>query len=283
MTRPYRPPVAPDAVFALVPAAATTPLVFAAPHAGDAYPGDMGAAPGLSSRSLRSAEDRLTDRLAAAGTAYGTPLLAARVGRAYVDLNRAPDDLDPALIDDVADAPASPRAAAGYGVVPRLAGDGTPLYARRLTRAEADRRIAAVHRPYHAQLARLMTAARARCGRAVLVDWHSMPGRPRGAPAGPDVVLGDRHGASCRPRLTRRLKALFEAAGWRVALNLPYAGGWSTQTWGRPGDGFDAIQIEISRGLYWDAEAEAPSAGYEACRKAVAQVIAGLCADDGRG
>lgn len=282
MTRRFRPPFAPDAVFSLTPATVETPLVFAAPHAGDAYPDDLGADARLSPRSLRSAEDRLTDRLAHEGTRHGVPLIAGRIGRAYVDLNRAPDDLDPALLDDAPTGPPSPRALAGYGVIPRLAGDGAPLYDRRISRVEAETRIKAAHAPYHAALAALMTSARSRCGRGVLVDWHSMPARPRGAPAGADVVLGDRHGSACRPRLTRRLRELFEAVGWRVALNVPYAGGWSTQTWGRPADGFDAIQVEISRGLYWDAEAETPSPGYEPCRRAVARVITALCAEDWR-
>lgn len=282
MTRRTRPVLAPDDVFTLTPATRDTPLVFAAPHAGDVYPEDMDAAPALSTQSLRSAEDRLTDRLAHEGTRHGVPLIAARIGRAYVDLNRAHDDLDPALTEALPRGAPSPRALAGYGVIPRLAGDGAPLYARRISEAEAQARIAATHQPYHAALSGLMTAARARHGRAVLLDWHSMPARPQGSPAGAEVVLGDRHGSSCRPRLTRRLRELFEGQGWRVALNAPYAGGWTTQAWGRPGEGFDAIQVEISRGLYWDAEAQAPSRGYEACRKGVARVIAALCAEDWR-
>ena len=88
-----------------------------------------------------------------------------------------------------------------------------------------------MHAPYHAALGDLMQAAQARHGRAVLVDWHSMPARATGA-NGPDVVLGDRHGTACATGLTRRLRALFEALGWRVALNRPYAGGYVLK---RPG------------------------------------------------
>ena len=61
----------------------------------------------------------------------------ARQARAWVDLNRDPADLDPALVEGVPDAPPSARTAAGYGVIPRLSGDGRPLYDRRLTLAEA--------------------------------------------------------------------------------------------------------------------------------------------------
>ena len=274
-------PAPTDATFSITPAPGVraTPLVFASPHSGTLYPEDMGAAEGLSEASLRSAEDAAVDRLLTAGAAAGAVLIVGRIGRAYVDLNRAPEDLDPVLIAGAPEAPPPGlKTLAGYGVVPRLAGDGTTLYGRRLTLDEARGRIARVHAPYHAALAGLMRAARARHGRAVLVDWHSMPARATG-PNGPDVVLGDRHGTSCATELTRRLRALFEAQGWRVALNRPYAGGYATQIWGRPDEGFEAIQIELNRRLYWDEAAGAPSVGWGRCGSGVNRVIAALGAD----
>lgn len=261
-------------ITAASPAAGATALVFASPHSGDRYPEDMGAAPGLSAASLRSAEDALVGRLVAEGPRRGAPLIEGRIGRAYVDLNRDPDELDPALIAGL-EGPTGAKTAAGYGVLPRLAGDGTPLYARRLTLDEARARIAAVHQPYHQALGELMQATRDRQGRAVLIDWHSMPTRATGA----EVVLGDRYGSACGARLTRRLRALFEGVGWRVSLNRPYAGGWSTQRWGRPEEGYEAIQIEISRGLYLDETTLAPGLGFRRTEKALARVIAALCSE----
>ncbi len=270
-----------DATFSITPAQAgrTTPLVFASPHSGAVYPDDMGAAAGLSQASLRSAEDSAVDRLLATSGAAGAVLIAGWIGRAYVDLNRAPDELDAALIADCPEgAPPGLKTLAGYGVIPRLAGDGTPLYERRLTLEEARGRIARVHTPYHAALGELMQAAHDRHGRAVLIDWHSMPSRATG-PNGPDVVLGDRHGTACATGLTRRLKALFEALGWRVALNRPYAGGYATQVWGRPDEGLEAVQIELNRRLYWDETASGPSVGWGRCQSGLSRVIAALGAD----
>lgn len=261
-----------QAVFTVTrPEGAAGPFVFASPHSGVVIPDDMGADLALTTAELNSAGDALMDRLIAAGPAHGAPMIAARIARAYVDLNRAPEDLDPLLIDGVDEA-AGPKTAAGYGVLPRLTGTGAPLYARRMTLAEAQSRIARAHAPYHAALAGLMNTARAAHGRAVLVDWHSMPGRVGGI----EVVLGDRHGTSCSAALTRRLKALFEKQGLTVALNHPYAGGWSTQLWGRPDDGFEAVQVEINRALYLDPLTGEPSAGWGRCAAALNQVIAGL-------
>jgi N-formylglutamate amidohydrolase len=259
-------------------------FVFASPHSGTVYPPEMGADPALSEASLRSAEDALVDRLIAPGVEQGATVLLGRLGRAWVDLNRDPADLDPDLIEGADDGAVSPRTAAGYGVIPRLTGDGRTLYDRRLTLDEARARIAGAHQPYHQALSEAMAAARARHGEAVLVDWHSMPARATqgaGGARGPDVVLGDRHGSSCSAELTRRLRRAFEALGWRVALNQPYAGGWTTQRWGRPSEGFQAIQIELNRALYFDEAARAPGPGWSRTEKGVARVMAGLLAPAG--
>ena len=256
-------------------------FIFASPHSGTVYPAGMGTDPALSEASLRSAEDALVDRLIAPGAHLGATVVLGRLGRAWVDLNRDPTDLDPALIEGAAHGSVSARTAAGYGVIPRLTGDGRPLYDRRLTLDEARDRIARTHAPYHQAVTDGMEAARARHGEAVLVDWHSMPARATqgaGGARGPDVVLGDRHGSSCAAELTRRLRRAFEALGWRVALNQPYAGGWTTQRWGRPAEGFHAIQIELNRAMYFDEVARSPGPGWSRTEKGVARVIGDLLA-----
>lgn len=240
----------------------------------------MQPAPGLSLLTLRSAEDVAVDRLIAVGADHGVPVLSARTSRAYLDLNRAPSELDSVLIEGVAMTGQTGKVAAGFGVVPRRAGDGTPLYDRRLSRAEAENRIERVHAPYHAALDGLMQAARERHGMAMLIDWHSMPSRAAGVATrgqrAVDIILGDRHGAACRSATTRRARSLFEAQGWRVGLNAPYAGGYATQHWGRPGAGFEALQVEINRALYLDERTLEPSVDYDRFSDALARVIAGL-------
>ncbi len=270
-----------DDVFVVLRPKSPGRFVFASPHSGTVYPQEMGADPALAEASLRSAEDALVDRLIAPGVDLGATVVLGRLGRAWIDLNRDPADLDPVLIEGAADGSVSARTTAGYGVIPRLTGDGRPLYDRRLTLDEARDRIARTHAPYHQALADGMEAARARYGEAVLVDWHSMPARATqgaGGARGPDVVLGDRHGSSCPAELTRRLRRAFEALGWRVALNQPYAGGWTTQRWGRPAEGFHAIQIELNRALYFDEAARSPGVGWSRTEKGVARVIAELLA-----
>lgn len=282
MTTPVFTLEPPDALDTARPA--VSPLVFASPHSGDVYPKDLGARGGLAELSLRSAEDVLVDRLAAPVPGLGVPLIAARLGRAYVDLNRDPAELDPAVVEG-ADA-ASARVAAGFGVIPRLTGDGRVIREHALTHEDALARLAAAHQPYHQALERLICKARDRFGFAVLVDWHSMPSRAVGRAAGvrsPDVVLGDRHGSSCSAEVTRLLRAQFERTGWRVALNRPYAGGWSTQLWGRPDEGLHAVQVELNRALYLNEDALTPGPHFAMTQKLIGRVTAALAAHDWSG
>lgn len=283
MTPPFdASPLAAYPAFVLTPASgAAGTMVFASPHSGQARPADMGEAAGLSLTTLRSAEDVGVDRLIAGGPSRGVPLLAGQVSRAYVDLNRSPEELDPALVEGEIEAAPTAKVAAGFGVIPRKAGDGTILYDRRLSRAEADGRLERVHAPYHAALGDLMGEARERHGMALLIDWHSMPSRAVGATAGRgrrgvDVILGDRHGAACRGATMRRVRALFEGQGWRVGLNAPYAGGYSTERWGRPDEGFQAIQVELNRALYLDETTLDPSADHDRFAAALDRVIVAL-------
>ena len=100
---------------------------------------------------------------------------------------------------------------------------------------------------------------------AVLIDWHSMPsaaagGDPRGG--SPDMVLGDRFGAACAPAITGQVERVLEKIGYRVARNDPYAGGHTTEFYGRPAKGVHALQIELNRALYLDEASLAPHQGF---------------------
>jgi N-formylglutamate amidohydrolase len=265
-----------------------TPLVFASPHAGRVYPADMMNISRLDGRDIRRSEDAHVDRLIQPGKAAGAALIICRVGRSYVDVNRDPWELDPAMFSDAVPLHArssSARVAAGLGSVPRVVGDGKAIYGRKLRFADAEARLASVHGPYHAALADLMARARRKFGRSVLLDWHSMPstaaraearkGRPR-----PDIVLGDRHGAACDPALTGLMRRELESMGYVVALNRPYAGGYTTQTHGRPDEGLHALQVELDRGLYMDERTLEPTQGFNRLAADLERLFAKLGAQD---
>ena len=253
-----------------LPEAETEALVFASPHSGRDYPAELMAAAVLDAAAIRRSEDAFVDELIASGPACGAAVIAANFARAFIDVNREPYELDPAMFEDELPAFArarTARVAAGLGSIARVVGEGQEIYRRKLTFAEARRRIEGAHRPYHQALAGLIEATRARHGRAVLIDWHSMPSAASGGPAersrrGCDIVLGDRFGSACAPALTRVVERQLEAMGYRVARNAPYAGGYTTEFYGRPGEGVHALQIEINRAVYLDESTLTPTDGF---------------------
>jgi len=257
-------------VLRAAPAGAPPPtaLVFASPHSGEVYPPDMVEAARLPVETLRASEDAFVDRIIAGAPALGASVILARLARAYVDLNREPWELDPSMFDEALPDYAqgrTARVAAGLGAIPRVAGEGRPIYARKLTFAEARDRIELAHRPYHDALDRQLAAARAAHGAAILIDWHSMPAAAargiRGRGGSCDIVLGDRFGAACSPKLTGLVERELEGMGYRVARNAPYAGGYTTEHYGRPAKRTHALQIEINRALYMDEDTREPTEG----------------------
>ncbi|MBL8537079.1 MAG: N-formylglutamate amidohydrolase [Hyphomonadaceae bacterium] len=270
-----------EPVFALIePLHRTAPLIFASPHSGRRYPPDLLADARVALISLRRSEDAYVDELFAGAAAHGASVLSASVARAYVDLNRDPAELDPDMFEDrppPSPHTTSPRVQAGLGAIPRVSGDGQNIYRRKLSLHEAERRIAQVHRPYHARLNALVDDIRTAFGCAVLLDCHSMPSSARGAHA-PDVVLGDRYGAACHPSVTALAEATLRRLGYRVARNTPFAGGHTTQIYGRPSLGVHALQIEINRGLYIDERTLERTRGYARVRADMARLAEALSA-----
>lgn len=263
-----------------------TPLVFASPHSGRLYPEDMMSAAALDAVSIRRSEDAFVDDLIAQAPAHGAALITAKFARAYIDLNREPFELDPSMFSDQLPAFArarTARVAAGLGAIARVVSEGQEIYRRKLTFAEARRRIEGAHRPYHEALSGLLAEAQAAHGFAILVDWHSMPAAAAKAASRErpcDIVLGDRFGAACASVLPNQVERELEALGYRVTRNTPYAGGYTTEHYGQPHRGAHALQIEINRGLYLDEATLSPTSGFETLRARIEQLTQALAAAD---
>src|SRR6185437_14787812 len=84
----------------VAPTAQHLPLILASPHSGTRYPPEFIAGSRLDAHALRRSEDSFVDEIFAAGPALGAPLLRARFARAYLDANREPYELDPAMFED---------------------------------------------------------------------------------------------------------------------------------------------------------------------------------------
>lgn len=241
----------------LRPIRQNTAVIFASPHSGRDYAPAFLAQSALDAHSIRSSEDAYIEQLFGDAPMHGAPLLVATVPRAFIDLNRAPDELDPSVIEGIPRAPHNPRVSSGLGVIPRVVAGGRAIYRGKLPLAEAESRIARYWHPYHRALRELIEATHTQFGEAILIDCHSMPheaidGHSRPGSLKPDVVLGDRFGAAAGRDVMDRVESAFASAGLRVARNAPFAGAFIAQSYGRPTGRRHVVQVEIDRSLYLD-------------------------------
>ena len=262
-----------------MPDVRTTAVVFASPHSGREYPWSFVRRTILDERTLRSSEDAFVDKLFDAAPLHGAPLLAAIAPRAWLDVNRSAEELDPALIEGVKRTAHNPRVASGLGVVPRVVANGRAIYRGKIARKEADARIEEFWKPWHLALNTLMDDSTALFGEAILIDCHSMPheaietiSHPRGAR--PEIVLGDRFGAAAGSDVVDKIEAALTSAGLRVARNAPFAGAFVTQNYGRPARNRHVVQVEIDRSLYMNEQMIRPNNNFAAFKALIDRVVA---------
>lgn len=264
-----------------------TCVIFASPHSGSDYAPAFLRRSVLDPHTIRSSEDAFVDLLFESATEFGAPFLKAGAPRAYVDLNRSADELDPALIEGARPHGHNPRVASGLGVIPRVVANGRAIYRGKLTMTEARQRIDRYWRPYHDALANLLGESRALFGQAILIDCHSMPHEAletvaRGTGQRPQIVLGDRFGAAADGEIVDRVEAAFVGAGLTVSRNSPFAGAFVTQTYGRPSRNQHAIQIEIDRSVYMDERRLRPNRDFDAFRALLHGVVGEIAAIGGQ-
>jgi len=255
----------------------STSVVFASPHSGRDYPWSFLRKSVLDGQAIRSSEDAFVDLLFADAPKYGAPLLCAQFPRAYVDLNRNSDELDPALIDGFRRTQHNPRVNSGLGVIPRVVSNGRAIYRGKITRLDADARIEQCWQPYHDALETLLLESHEQFGEAILVDCHSMPHEAiesvskAGLPK-PDVVLGDRFGGAAGNDIVERIEAAFTTAGLRVARNVPFAGAYIAQKYGQPSRGQHVVQVEIDRSLYLNEQMVRANGNFQSFQKLISAV-----------
>ena len=263
------------------PVVRTLPLVLASPHSGTEYPADFLGASRLDPVALRRSEDCFVDELFGAGPRLGAPLLSARFPRAYIDVNREAYELDPSMFADALPKfvnAGSPRVRMGLGTIARIVASGEEIYAKKLRFAEAQQRIERLYRPYHRTLRGLVEQTEALFGGCLLVDCHSMPSGGDSAceRSGADIVLGDCHGASCAPQFVEAARRFLVERGFAVAINAPYAGGFTTGHYGDPSAQRHALQIEVKRSLYMNERDYRRKAYFPRLVQDLAELVDGL-------
>ncbi len=242
------------------PSGPELPIIVEVPHAGLEVEARFLEPLSAPARAIARDADLYVDALYRDAPAAGATVLACRVSRYVIDVNRAETDIDSEVVEG-----GRVDIRMQHGLVWRTTGDGEPALSRRLTPVELEERLALIWRPYHRELSSIIERKRSLFGVVVVLAAHSMPSVERGPTrtrnrrdesAGlesrADVVPGSRGRKSAAPRFIDAVETHARASGWSVRHDDPYAGGFTTQRYGRPSEHVHAIQVELARRLYLD-------------------------------
>lgn len=220
------------------------PLLLSLPHDGTRVPDAIAARLTPEARAVPDTDWHVA-RLYDFARALGASVLVPVHSRYVVDLNRSEDDtsLYPG------------QNTTGLCPVRRFDGGRVYLEGAEPDPAEVRARVDTYWRPYHAALAAELERLRQAHGRVVLWEGHSIRGELPWLFPGrlPDLNLGTAGGASCSPALAERLARVLSRQddyGW--VANGRFKGGHITRHYGRPEQGVEAVQLEVSQRCYMD-------------------------------
>ena len=169
-------------------------------------------------------------------------VVRAPVSRLVVDVERFADDDQEAM------------ARCGMGAVYARCADGRPLR-RALAAAERDALLRRFYRPHHEALEATVSDALARHGRCLVIDCHSFPHQAlpyEGAAPGafrPDICVGT-DAFHTDDALRAAFVSGFDAMGWSVRVDDPFAGALVPAGRFRRDRRVAAVMVEINRRLY---------------------------------
>ncbi|MBS0567014.1 MAG: N-formylglutamate deformylase [Proteobacteria bacterium] len=224
----------------------TAPLLISLPHDGTALPDDIAARLVPAARRVPDTDWHVS-RLYAFARELGASMLVPKYSRYVVDLNRPPDDVSLYPGQNTT------------GLCPIVQFSGEPVYLRgqEPSPEEVAQRVERYWRPYHAALIEEIARIKAAHGRAVLWEGHSIRSLVPFLFDGrlPDFNLGTAGGASCTPALQQRLEAVLAAQKkYTFIVNGRFKGGYITRHYADPGNGVQAVQLELAQLNYMDED-----------------------------
>ncbi len=248
--------------------AGSSPLLVSMPHVGTHIPPSLAADMTEAALAVPDTDwhvDRLYDFL----DHLGAGVLQATHSRYVIDLNRPPTG------------EALYAGARNTELCPASLFDDQPIYkpGRAPAASVTAERRNLYWQPYHDKLAVELAALKARHGFALLFDAHSIRSRVPRFFEGRlwDINIGTGDGVAASPAIS---DAAMEIAGatsaYTSVLNGRFKGGYITRSYGRPIEGIEAIQLELSQIVYM--EEDSPFRFREDLATGVRPVLRGILA-----
>lgn len=237
------------------------PLLVSVPHEGTQLPPEIAARLTPAAQKVPDTDWHIA-RLYAFARELGASFIVPHYSRYVIDLNRSEDDTSLYPGQNTT------------GLCPMTGFDGVPIYlpGAEPDAAEVRARVETYWRPYHAALAAELARLHAAHGRVLLWEGHSIKGELPFLFAGrlPDLNLGTANGASCRAQTQASIEAVLAAqSDYDFISNGRFKGGYITRHHGRPEQGIEAVQLEISQRCYMDET----SFAFDAARAASLQAL----------
>ncbi|MGF6569593.1 N-formylglutamate deformylase [Paraburkholderia fungorum] len=222
------------------------PLLISIPHLGTQIPADIAAT--MTPVAHRTDDcDWHLDRLYGFAKRLGASILAPTYARYVIDLNRPPDGANLYPGQDTT------------GLLPVDTFDKEALYldGHLPDEAEVARRRDAYWTPYHHALQGELAALKAKHGKVLLWEAHSIRSHvPRFFEGRlPDFNFGTSNGASAVAGLGEELAAIVgRDGGYTAVANGRFKGGYITRQYGQPAQGVHAVQLELSQITYMEEQ-----------------------------
>lgn len=217
------------------------PVVLAQPHGGTFVPDDLMARLNSVGQGLSDTDWHIT-RLYD-GLLPGATVIRSNVHRYVIDANRDPAGASLYPGQNTTE------------LCPRTDFDGRDIWqaGQAPSPDEIAARTEAYHAPYHAAIAKELARAKERHGVAILYDCHSIRSTIPFLFDGqlPVFSIGTNGGATCAASIETSVQTLCSNAdGFDHVLNGRFKGGWTTRHYGQPGEGIQAIQMELAQRAY---------------------------------
>jgi N-formylglutamate deformylase len=222
------------------------PLLISIPHVGMRIPDDIAATMTPAAQRTEDCDWHL-DRLYGFARDLGASILMPVNARYVIDLNRPPDGANLYPGQDTT------------GLLPVDTFDRVPLYrdGHLPDEAEVARRRDIYWKPYHEALAAHLAALKAKHGKVLLWEAHSIRSRvPRFFDGRlTDFNFGTSNGASAVAGLAEALAAVVEQHGrYSTVANGRFKGGYITRQYGQPENGVHAVQLELTQITYMEEQ-----------------------------
>lgn len=218
-----------------------SPLVLAQPHGGTWIPDNIKANLNALGKEISDTDWHITKLYD--GLIDNITIVSTSVHRYVIDANRGPEgeSLYPGQNTT--------------GLCPTTTFDGQPVYlpGKEPDSNEIQRRLEKYHRPYHDQLQQQLARIHQIHGFVILYDCHSIRSRVPYLFDGrlPDFNIGTNDGKSCSSRIQQIIENVCDSQKqYSRVSNGRFKGGWTTRQYGRPHEGYHAVQMELAQCNY---------------------------------